>query len=71
MREGLPLLAWWCIVLAVTDKVEPPKDAPTDSSARAPYQTPTLRVFGTITAITSQLNRDGRARDGGPNNFKT
>lgn len=42
-----------------------------DDAGRRPYEKPALRVFGSVTAITAQLNREKGAKDGGPNNFKT
>ena len=35
------------------------------------YQSPRLRVFGTVTALTAQFSRDKGIMDGGPNNLKT
>ena len=46
-----------------TDEVQPP--------VKKRYQPPTLRVFGTVAAITATLSMDGQAKDGGPNNLKT
>jgi hypothetical protein len=40
-------------------------------SRRKPYRPPALRVFGSVTAITASLNKDGQLKDGGPNNLKT
>jgi len=40
-------------------------------SLRRPYEQPTLRVFGSVSAITSAFSRDMGAMDGGPNNLKT
>ena len=42
-----------------------------DSKARQDYVKPSLRVFGSVTALTAQLSQDKGAKDGGPNNFKT
>jgi hypothetical protein len=39
--------------------------------SRRPYEKPALRIFGSVTAITSQFTRDMGAMDGGPNNLKT
>jgi hypothetical protein len=40
-------------------------------SERKPYTRPTLRVFGTVAAITAAATMTGMLRDGGPNNLKT
>lgn len=42
-----------------------------DGRTRQPYETPQLRVYGPVSAITATNSRDGRAKDGGPNNIKT
>ena len=39
--------------------------------ARRPYRAPSLRVFGSVAAITATISMDGMAKDGGPNNIKT
>ena len=39
--------------------------------ARRPYEEPTLRTFGSVTALTQALSTTGKAMDGGPNNLKT
>jgi hypothetical protein len=41
------------------------------SHERRPYVKPTLRVFGTVAAITAAATKTGAAKDGGPNNLKT
>ena len=40
-------------------------------AGRRPYAPPSLRVFGTVAAITATASMDGAAKDGGPNNLKT
>ena len=35
------------------------------------YESPSLRVFGTVSALTAQFTRDKGNMDGGPNNLKT
>jgi hypothetical protein len=45
-----------------------PKPEP---AARQPYIAPVLRVFGSITAVTSAIDMSGAVKDGGPNNIKT
>ena len=51
---------------------EPP-DVPevTELLKRRPYRAPSLRVFGSVAAITATISMDGSAMDGGPNNIKT
>jgi hypothetical protein len=51
---------------------EPP-DVPevTEPVNRRPYRHPSLRVFGSVAAITATTSMDGNAMDGGPNNIKT
>lgn len=39
--------------------------------ARQPYVTPTLTVFGAVTAITGTQSMSGTSMDGGPNSSKT
>lgn len=46
-------------------------DSTPPPSPRRPYDTPVLRVFGSVAAITASIARDGRLKDGGPNNVKT
>jgi hypothetical protein len=53
---------------------EPIKTSGSSSSleaGRRPYRVPSLRVFGTVAAITATTSMDGQAMDGGPNNIKT
>jgi hypothetical protein len=38
---------------------------------RKPYGRPSLRVFGSVAAITATNSMGGKAMDGGPNNVKT
>lgn len=38
---------------------------------RKPYGRPSLRVFGSVAAITATNSMDGKQMDGGPNNSKT
>jgi hypothetical protein len=38
---------------------------------RRPYRAPSLRVFGSVAAITATNSMDGMQMDGGPNNVKT
>jgi hypothetical protein len=40
-------------------------------TGRRPYRVPTLKVFGTVAAITANISMTGQAKDGGPNNLKT
>jgi hypothetical protein len=46
-------------------------ETPSTSGARRPYEKPTLRVFGSVAAITATTSMAGQAKDGGPNNIKT
>jgi hypothetical protein len=49
-----------------------PQTASGPASARKKtYDLPSLRVFGTVTALTAQFSRDKGSMDGGPNNLKT
>lgn len=53
--------------------MEKPQPAAPESTEqrRKPYEPPSLRVFGSVAAITAQFSRDMGSKDGGPNNFKT
>lgn len=35
------------------------------------YETPVLRVYGTIAAVTATASMSGTLKDGGPNNIKS
>ena len=48
-----------------------PDDRPSAPAApRRPYREPSLRVFGSVAAITATLSMGGQSKDGGPNNIK-
>jgi hypothetical protein len=51
--------------MSADQTTQPPNDR------RQPYVKPTLRVFGTVAAITAAATKTGAAKDGGPNNLKT
>jgi hypothetical protein len=53
---------------------EPIKTSGSSSSpeaGRRPYRVPSVRVFGTVAAITATTSMGGQQMDGGPNNIKT
>jgi hypothetical protein len=41
------------------------------AAGKKTYESPSLRVFGTVSALTAQFTRDKGQMDGGPNNLKT
>ena len=55
----------------MTDKLAQTGTPQDPQSLRRPYEQPALRVFGSVSAITSAFSREMGAMDGGPNNLKT
>jgi hypothetical protein len=41
------------------------------ATAERRYETPVLRVFGTVASVTATTSMTGVQKDGGPNNIKT
>jgi hypothetical protein len=53
------------------ETIKTPSSSSSPGTGRRPYRVPSLRVFGTVAAITATNSMDGQAKDGGPNNIKT
>ena len=59
------------VLMDMKDERKREDSSPAAAGVPQPYDTPVLRVFGSVAAITAAISKEGQVKDGGPNNIKT